>query len=77
MRVEPSLRQAVVLVLADDVVHDVSKQPSHHEDLHVVALPAVLQVGWDLGDSGTKQKTCLYFVVIMQIKKPASVFSEQ
>lgn len=48
VRVEPGMRQAAVLVLSDDVVHDVSQQAGHHQDLHVVALPAVLQVGWDL-----------------------------
>lgn len=48
VRVEPGVRQAAVLILADDVVHDVSQQASHHQDLHVVALPAVLQVGRDL-----------------------------
>lgn len=56
VRVEPRLRQAAVLVLADDVVHDVGQQARHHQDLHVVALPAVLQVGWNL-ETATERTT--------------------
>lgn len=51
MRVEPGLSQAAVLVLADDVVHDVGQQARDHQDLHVVALPAVLKMGWNLNTS--------------------------
>lgn len=44
MRVEPGLSEATVLVLANDVVHDVGQQAGHHQDLHVITLPAVLQM---------------------------------
>lgn len=48
MRVKPGLSQPAVLVLANDVIHDISQEASDHQDLHVVALPAVLQMCWDL-----------------------------
>lgn len=48
VRVKPSLSQPTVLVLANDVIHDVSQETGHHQDLHVVALPAVLQMCGDL-----------------------------
>lgn len=44
VRVKPGVSEATVLVLADDVVHDVGQQAGHHQDLHVVTLPAVLKV---------------------------------
>lgn len=56
VRAEPGVSQSAVLVLANDVVHDVGKQARHHQDLHVVALPAVLQVGWNL--SGDRTEAC-------------------
>lgn len=46
--VEPSMSQAVVFVFPNDVVHDVSQETCHHQDLHVVTLPAVLKVSRDL-----------------------------
>lgn len=48
VRVKPGLSQSVVLVLANNVIHDVSQESRHHQDLHVVALPAVLQMCWNL-----------------------------
>lgn len=48
VRVKPGLSQPAVLVLANDVIHDVSQEARHHQDLHVVALPAVLQMCWNL-----------------------------
>lgn len=44
VRVEPGVSQAAVLVLADNVVHNVRQQACHHQDLHVITLPAVLQM---------------------------------
>lgn len=37
------MSEPAVLVLANNVVHDVRQQARHHQDLHVVTLPAVLQ----------------------------------
>lgn len=54
VRAKPGLSQAAVLILANDVVHDVSQQARHHQDLHVVALPAVLQVGGNLCSDTTE-----------------------
>lgn len=48
MSVEPSMSQAVVFVLPNDVVHDVSQETCYHQDLHVITLPAVLKVSRDL-----------------------------
>ncbi len=48
MGAEPGLSEATVLVLANDVVHDIGQQARHHQDLHVVTLPAVLQMSRNL-----------------------------
>lgn len=48
MSIEPRVSQAVVFVLPNDVIHDVSKETCDHQDLHVVTLPAVLKVSRDL-----------------------------
>lgn len=58
VRVEPSLSQPAVLVLAYDVIHDVSQETRHHQDLHVVALPAVLQMRWDLAHVSKTSVIC-------------------
>lgn len=42
VRVKPGVSEPTVLVLADDVVHDVSQEAGNHEDLHVVTFPTVL-----------------------------------
>lgn len=54
MRVEPGLSQTAVLVFANDVVHDVGQQTGHHQDLHVITLPAVLQMCRNLQRNSTQ-----------------------
>lgn len=46
--IEPGLGEPAVLIFANYVVHDIGKQTGDHQDLHIVTLPAVLQVYWDL-----------------------------
>lgn len=49
--VEPGLSQTVIFILPNDVVHDVSKKTSYHEDFHVVTLPTVLKVRRNLWEA--------------------------
>lgn len=51
MRAEPGLSEATILVLANDVVHDVRQEASHHQDLHVITFPAVLQMSRNLQEN--------------------------
>lgn len=46
--IKPGLCESAVLVFANYIVHNVGKKPCDHQDLHVITLPAVLQVCWDL-----------------------------
>lgn len=54
------MSQTVVLVLPNDVVHDVSKKTRYHQDLHVITLPAVLKVSRDLWEVN---RDCLTYPV--------------
>lgn len=48
VRIKPGLGKPAVLVFTNYVVHNIGKKTRDHQDLHVITLPAVLKVCWNL-----------------------------